>query len=183
MKETDWHHAPLHRFIPNAVHMITASTLHKQHLFSSTKKLSFLQETLLTGFRERGWGLHAWACLSNHYHFIVKSPGEGDLSTTLKSIHSKIAIGLNEIDQTPGRQVMYQFWDRCITFDSSYYARMHYVIQNPVKHGIVEDAKLYPYCSAAWMERNNPTSFCRRVKSYKCDSVNEPDEFEVILER
>jgi putative transposase len=183
MIETDWHHAPLHRFVPNAVHMITASTLHKKHLFKNPRSLSFLQDTLLTGFREYGWSIHAWACLSNHYHLIAQAPPEGNLSTTLQTIHSRIGSGLNEMDQASGRQVMYQFWDRCITFDNSYYARMHYVIQNPVKHGLVEDAKLYPYCSAAWFERNNPKSICRRVRSYKCDKVSEPDDFEVVWEQ
>ena len=182
MKETDWHHAPLHRFVPNAVHMITASTLRKQHLFSNTKKLSFLQDTLLNGFQEFGWDLHAWACLSNHYHVIAKAPEEGSLSTTLQTLHSRISSGLNDLDHMPGRQVMYQYWDRCISYDSSYYARMHYVIHNPVKHGLVENAKQYPYCSAAWLEQKCPKSFCRRVKSYKYDKVNEPDEFEVVWE-
>jgi putative transposase len=183
MIETNWHHAPLHRFIPNAVHMITGSTLHKRHLFRDGSRLAFFQDTLLSGFREFGWDLHAWACLSNHYHLIAQAPREENPSSVLQTIHSRIGAGLNERDQTPGRQVMYQFWDRCISFDNSYYARMHYVIRNPVKHGLVMDAKDYPYCSAAWFERNNRKAFCRRVLSYKCDAVNEPDDFETVWER
>ncbi|MCC5843848.1 MAG: transposase [Verrucomicrobia bacterium] len=182
MKEIDWHHAPLHRFVPNAVHMITAATYGKKHLFRGNKRLAFFQETLLNGLAEHGWKPHAWACLSNHYHVIVKAPGAGGLSELLQTLHSRLGMGLNELDHVPGRQVMYQFWDRCITFDKSYYARMNYVIHNPVKHGLVEDARLYPFCSAAWFERNNSKSLCRRVYSYKWDKVKERDDFDVLWE-
>ena len=97
----------------------------------------------------------------------------------MQVLHSRLGMGLNEMDQVSGRQVMYQYWDRCITFDKSYYARLKYVIHNPVRHGLVEDARQYPFCSAQWFERNNPKSLCRRVYSYKYDTVNEPDDFEV----
>jgi len=133
----------------------------------------------LEGFVDRGWRPHAWACLSNHYHLIAMAPETGDLSSLLRWVHSQMGLELNRMDRRPGRQVMYQFWDRCITYDSSYFSRMNYVIQNPVKHGLVKDAKAYPYGSAAWFERNNQRSFCRRVYSYKWDKVDEPDDFDV----
>ena len=72
---------------------------------------------------------------------------------------------------------MYQYWDRCITHDTSYYARLNYVMHNPVKHGLVEDAMDYRYCSARWFRRNNGSSFRRRVASYGYERVQEVDEF------
>jgi putative transposase len=182
MIETDWHHAPLHRFVPGAVYMITGATLDKTHYFRNAPALSLFQNHLLEGFAQAGWTPQAWACLSNHYHLIAQAPDEGDLSATLRRVHTRIGHALNKRDQVKGRRVMYQFWDRCISYDSSYYARLHYVISNPVRHGLVKDAKCYPYCSAAWFERHNRSSFCRRVYSYRCDTVKEPDEFEVVWE-
>ena len=183
MKETDWHHAPLHRFVPGAVHMITAATLDKRHLFRTGEALSLFQHRLLEGITQAGWDVHAWACLSNHYHLIGRAPENGDLSGTLRRIHTRIGHGLNKLDQIKGRRVMYQYWDRCITFDNSYYARLHYVTTNPVRHGLVKEAARYPFCSAAWFERSHPGPFRRRVYSYPCDKVNEPDEFEAVWDR
>ena len=34
----------------------------------------------------------------------------------------------------------------------SYLARLNYVHQNPVKHGLVRVANQYRWCSAAWLE-------------------------------
>ena len=40
---------------------------------------------------------------------------------------------LNRIDDTPGRRVMYKFWDTRLTFEKSWLARLNYVHQNAVK--------------------------------------------------
>jgi putative transposase len=32
---------------------------------------------------------------------------------------------------------MYEFWDTRLTFEKSWFARLNYVHQNPVKHGLV----------------------------------------------
>jgi putative transposase len=177
MIETDWHHAPLHRFVPGAVHMITAGTLHKEPFFHDGPRLKLMQTFLLERMEELKWKPHAWACFSNHYHFIASVPEEGNLAAFIRGLHSKLAIGLNRVDHVAGRKVMYQYWDTCITFDDSYYARLNYVMHNPVKHGLVSDAERYPYCSLSWFKHNNSSGVQNKVASYKYDRVNEKDDF------
>ena len=177
MKESDWHHAPLHRYIPGVVYMVTAGTYGKEHFFRGDSRLQFLQDLLLESLEAYAWKPHAWACFSNHYHFLAMAPEEVELKRMLQGLHSKLAIAANKWDETPARKVMYQYWDRCITHDTSYYARLNYVMHNPVKHGLVEDAMDYRYCSARWFRRNNGSSFRRRVASYGYERVQEVDEF------
>src|SRR5438874_9523686 len=43
----DWPHAPVHRLDSRGVFMITAATLHKQPLFSSSRKLDLLHRNLI----------------------------------------------------------------------------------------------------------------------------------------
>jgi len=69
MKETDWHHAPLHRFVPGAVHMITAGTLDKRHFFRGREALGLFQDVLLQGVAGEGW-------------ITMISPGMNPFSTT-----------------------------------------------------------------------------------------------------
>ncbi|MFN2507442.1 MAG: hypothetical protein ABR589_01565 [Chthoniobacterales bacterium] len=92
-------------------------------------------------------------------------------------MHREIAVRLNELDSTPGRKVIYQFWDSELTFEKSYLARLHYVHHNPVHHGIVAVASDYPWCSARWFETNARPAFVRTVYSFKTDKLNVPDEF------
>ena len=84
---------------------------------------------------------------------------------------------LNAVDATPGRKVMYQFWDTELTFEKSYLARLNYVHQNAVHHGLVPMANQYPWCSAPWFESNGRPAFVRAVYSFKTDRLNVADEF------
>jgi putative transposase len=179
MKETDWHHAPLHRFIPGRVFMLTAGTYEKRMLFMGDERLMQMQKTVFSVLKRRGWELHAWSFFPNHYHLILKAPEEENFGHLIKETHSKLAVALNKRDGLKGRKVMYQFWDRCISFDNSYYARLNYVMHNPVRHGVVEDALDYPFCSARWFRESQESRFRRKVASYPYDKISEPDDFEV----
>ncbi len=171
-----WQHAPLHIFVPNAFYIVTASTLYKQRIFDTSAKLALLQNTLFEVMQAYGWELQAWALFVNHYHFIARAPEDGaSLKRLIQRLHSQSARLVNEIDRTAGRRVWFQYWDTCLTYEKSYYARLNYVHNNPVKHGLVAVAERYPFCSAAWFKANAPQDFCERVESFPYDRVNVPD--------
>lgn len=158
--------------------MITAGTLHKAHHFQGEQRLDLLQNSLLDVFQNAEWILHAWAVFSNHYHCIAEAPGKpNSLRSTVQRFHSQSARSLNRLDGKDGRRVWFQYWDSCLTFEQSYYARMKYVLTNPVRHGIVECAEDYPWCSARAFAAESDASFRKRVQSYACDRVKVPDDF------
>jgi len=175
---THWHHAPAHRFRPNGAYFITCGTFHKKWLFNTPEKRDFLLHSIIWELSHWSWTLDAWAVLSNHYHFVAHAPEDAEtLSPMMKALHSKTAIWLNRIDQTPGRKVWYQFHDTCLTFHRSYLCRLHYVHHNPVKHGLVGNAEDYPWCSMAWFVQNADPSFVRTVLSFPIDRLNIDDDF------
>ncbi len=178
MERTDWHHAPLHVFVPNTVYMVTGATLHKQHFYMGRARLEILKNTLIAITEIRGWELRAWAVFSNHYHFIAKSPIQnGVLCRLIQHVHAESARQLNLMDKSPGHRVWYQYWDKCITFEKSYYPRLHYVLNNAVHHKLVAVASQYPFCSAGSFEAHASDSFQRKVESFRYDRLNQPDEF------
>lgn len=171
-----WKHAPLHLFVPNSLYMITASTLYKQPFFTTPDKLRLLQETLFETAQAYRWDLQAWALFSNHYHLIVRAPDDGlSLKRLIQRLHSQSARLVNEIDQTPGRRVWFQYWDTCLTYEKSYYARLNYVHNNPVKHRLVSIAEQYPFCSAAWFKSHASVEFRKKVEAFAYDRLNVPD--------
>ena len=114
----------------------------------------------------------------NHYHLVISfensATKHGDF---LRHLHRELAIRLNNMASAPGRRVMYEFWDTHLTFEKSWLARLNYVHQNAVKHGIVPVANQYPWCSAAWFESNARSGFVKSVYSFKTDRIKVPDDF------
>ncbi|MEN6371324.1 MAG: transposase [Armatimonadota bacterium] len=173
-----WPHSPAHALGEQGAYIITAGTYQKQHLFRGSDRLSILHNNLLKFVKEYKWQLQAWAIFSNHYHFVAMSPEDSlSLSEMIKRLHSVTAVELNRIDNASGRQVWYQYWDTHLTFEKSYMARLNYVHQNPVKHGIVQIASKYPWCSARWFEEKADPAFVKAVSTFKTDKVSVYDVF------
>jgi putative transposase len=178
-----WPHAPTHQLGTRGTYFLTAGTLHKAHHFRGRDRLRVLHRGLLTVARDFGWQLEAWAVFSNHYHFIAHSPSvapdAANLSDMLSVLHVKTAGWINRLDQTPGRQVWFNFRETRLTYQKSYLTRLNYVHQNPVKHGLVPVADQYPWCSAAWFERTASPAMVQSLHRFKVDRVRVEDEFEV----
>lgn len=173
-----WPHAPPHLLREAGIYMVTAGTYLKTHLFHTEESLSFLQQQLLSLSRAAGWELHAWALFTNHYHFIARSPTDPtNLTGWLAQLHQSTASMVNQQDNTIGRRVWYRFWDSKITIHTSYLARLNYVHQNPVKHGVVEKASAYRWGSAFQFEQGADKSFVRSVYSFDYSKLNVVDDF------
>jgi len=177
----DWHHAPVHRLDGRGAYMVTAGTLHKAFLLNTPERLTTFQELLFEHVEKTGWRLQAWAIMGNHYHWVGLSPegedGAGSLKLLVAQIHEISAKRLNKEDGTQGRKVWHNYWDSHLTFETSYYARLKYVHDNPVHHQVVLTASAYRWCSRAWLERTANTAFVRQLDGFKTDALKVPDDF------
>jgi putative transposase len=183
IRKIPWPHAPLHRLSDSGTYFLTVSTYQKQHHFRGADRLAVLHRGLLTVARKFGWQLEAWAVFSNHYHFVGHSPqdepGAASLSPMLGHLHQETARWVNRLDGEKGREVWHNFRDTRLTYERSYLARLNYVHQNAVKHGLVLVANQYPWCSAAWFERTARAAQVKTIYGFKTDSLNVYDEDEV----
>lgn len=172
-------HNPPHYFVSNAIYIVTGSILYNKHVLTSANHKSLVCEILFERAAHWGWKLEAWAILENHYHFIACAPENAlTLEKLMRQFHSKSAVELNRLDKVLGRKVWFNYWDTCITHESSYYARLHYVHINPVKHGLAENAEDYPFCSYRWFLEKADNGFRNTVISQPIDKVDVFDDFD-----
>jgi putative transposase len=180
--KTPWPHAPTHQLAQRGTYFLTASTHRKEHHFRGAKRLSVLHRGLLVVAEQFGWKLEAWAVFSNHYHFVGHSPADAPDATSLpamlSTLHVKTAGWVNKLDGRHGRQVWFNFRDTKLTHQRSYLARLNYVHQNAVKHGLVSVASQYPWCSAGWLERTASPAMVKSIYRFKTDRVSVEDDFE-----
>ncbi len=181
-----WPHAPVHDLSESGTYFVTAGTYLKRHYFRGAKRLEVLHRGLLTVARDSGWTLEAWAVFSNHYHFVghppVEEQGASSLRSMLGSLHEKTAIWVNRLDGAAGRKAWYNFRETLLTYQKSYLARLNYVHQNAVKHGLVSVARLYPWCSAGWFEETARPAQVKTIYALPIDRLNVCDDYEVAAE-
>ncbi len=137
-------------------------------LFRGRERL--VRDAILRLALELDWRLEAWAVFANHYHFIAHSPERADsLPLFIRRIHAGTATAINRVDCTPGRRIWGNYWETLITNQRSFFARLSYVHQNAVRHGIVPLASAYPWCSASWFESGASRALVDTVYSFPFD--------------
>ncbi len=160
------------------MYMVTGGILYKQHLLSEDRRKEFFLNILFEKAKVFEWNLEAWAVLNSHYHFMGQAPEDSStLTKLLQQVHSITAIQFNRWDNAQGRQVWQNYWDTCITYEKSYLTRLRYVHENPVKHGVVENAGDYPFCSYRWFIERGDDDLIEQVLNQPIDKVNVFDDF------
>jgi putative transposase len=181
-EDIPWPHAPTHRLASGGTYFLTVGTYLKAHHFRGPERLKLLHDALLRTADSFRWHLEAWAVFSNHYHFVGHSPGDEDnaksLPVMLKELHRTMSLRVNDLDDSPGRRVWFNYRETRLTYQRSYLARLSYTHQNAVKHGLVAVANQYPWCSARWFERTATSAQVNSIYRFKIDQVRVFDEFE-----
>ena len=179
---TIWPHAPEHRLYEPGTYMVTGGIYKREPLLLPETRREYFLSLLFELAEQFMWELQAWAVLCNHYHFVAFSPrdskdGAQSLRSFLSELHRRSSRLWNREDQTPGRKVWHNYWDSQITYQQSFYARLKYVHNNPVHHGVIENAANYRWCSRSWVEKNGTPSFLKTMDSFRIDRVNIADDF------
>jgi len=171
-----WSHAPFHFTAADGIYMITSGTCQKRHFYEAPADLDLLQSQLFAIAKEHSIVLHAWCLLVNHYHLVVDAMS-GTIQPFIRHLHSVAAIELNRRQGAPGRKVWFQYFDTMITSQRSYFARLKYVHENAVHHGVAMNAMNYRWCSASWFVDQAPRGFVRAVCDASLNHVSVPDEY------
>lgn len=172
-----WPHGPARIAVHSGATIVTGATYHKEPIFKGDSGLIVLQDSIFRHCHALNWSLQAWAVFPNHYHIVVHAPPQGNLAILMKRIHASSAKAINERDQRIRRMVWYRYWDTQITYERSYLARLNYVHNNPVKHGVAKCAEEYPYCSMGWFKTQGDRPFVESVLSFDTSQVKVYDDF------
>jgi putative transposase len=172
----NWPHAPPHRLLEAGVYFLTGRAAERKHLLADDAMKDWFQETLFDVCRMDGWRLEAWAVLSNHYHLVAHSPsgaaGAASLGSMIRKFHSLATKELNRSEHQKGRTRLWQnFRETHLTHQRSYLARLHYVHQNAVHHGLVQFGSEWKWGSARAFKEAVTPAWIKTVASFKFDEI------------
>ena len=176
----DWPHAPPHRLGTAGVYFLTARAAEERHLMADDAMKDWFEETLFFIAANHGWKLEAWAVLSNHYHFVAHIPqntnGAESLREAVRKLHSLTTKELNRRENVPGRTRLWQnFREIHLTHQASYLARLHYVHQNAVHHGLVAKGSDWKWCSALRFTKEVSPAWVKTIASHRYDEIAHKD--------
>jgi putative transposase len=143
-----WHRPPHLEFEGNRCFIITAACYeHAAVLGKSEERMSAFQEALIEACNESAARLRAWCLLPNHYHVLAQTEKIDELRRRIGQLHGRTSRQWNLEDQTAGRKVWYNYFDREMKSDRHYWASLNYVHNNAVHHGLVDKWLDWPFSS------------------------------------
>lgn len=163
--------------------MVTRRTLRRHHLFRPDPAIAQLYlYTLGVCAKQFGVQLHALVLMSTHEHLVLTDT-VGRLPDFLRRLHRLVALGTKVLRKWEGA-----VWDherpsvvRLVT-RRAVIEKIAYVLANPVKAGLVQQARHWPGVTVLPQELGRRTWKMKRPDCFfDANNPNWPDEVELTL--
>jgi len=118
--------------------------------------IDLLRDSIRECKRIKSFYIDAWVVLPEHMHCVWTLPeGDNDFSSRWKIIKTRFSKALpkdesrSRVQLKRGERGIWQrrFWEHAIRDDRDYQNHMDYVHFNPVKHGLVDNVRDWPFSS------------------------------------
>ncbi len=107
---------------------------------------SMVQENLFH-FNGIRYNVLRWCIMPNHVHVLIEVLDGWTLSTIMHGWRSYTAHQANKILERTGNLWMEEYFDRYIRDEKHLETVVNYIDNNPVKAGLVDEARKWPWCS------------------------------------
>lgn len=169
---------PPHIYLENTIYFITSHTFDKNPFIDTAEKKELLVKVLFEKIKKFSFELYGWVIHSAHYHLLFNIKQENNLAKFIQNVHGKSALLVNKIDNSPGRRIWANYWDRCIRSEKDFYTRLNYIHHNPVKHNVSKSMNDYPYSSYTFYKAKYGERWledCFRIYPIKDFTIECPD--------
>jgi putative transposase len=116
--------------------------------------LEFLR-LLATTVERQEWRCHAFCLMNTHVHVVVEAALER-LSRGMHALLGDYAMRFNRRHARHGHLFGDRYGARVIETENSLWRTVDYVLQNPVRAGLVETFERWPWCAAAHLPGGDP---------------------------
>lgn len=133
----------------NAVYNITCNTYSRQPIFKEKKAAAFLMNILGYYKIVLKFNLYCYCIMPDHLHIIIQPrSAKYNISEIMRHIKGSFARAYNNLIRKNGIIWQRRFFDTILQTEEEFLTRLNYILQNPVRAGIMNEAKEYPYSSA-----------------------------------
>ncbi|HUR98261.1 MAG TPA: transposase [Pyrinomonadaceae bacterium] len=133
----------------STAYIITAACYeHKIIPGKSSLRMSVCEGGVLSVCEQFAEEIYAWCILPNHYHVLLRTAQMKKLRQELGLFHGRSSFKWNGEDDSRGRQVWHNCFERKMKSERHFYASLNYVLNNAVHHGYVNKWQDWLWSSA-----------------------------------
>jgi putative transposase len=117
--------------------------------FSSPKDFEMLEFNIEFYRKRENADIYAYVLMPSHLHLIISIPEIKSISNFMRDLKRRTAREYFELYNLPsGRLWEDRFDDVGLYSEKSFFTKLNYIHQNPVRAGLVEKPEDWPYSSA-----------------------------------
>ena len=133
--------------IPGMVAHITIGTENKTNIFCNDKLSSLFKKVLIRLASEKSFPIHAYCIMPDHIHLLLESTDEYGIIDFVKILKGNFAAECRRCGiKVSGLQR--SFYDHLVRKNEDLLTIAKYILNNPVRKGIVRDYKDYHFCGS-----------------------------------
>lgn len=126
-----------------SIYFITVCAFKRQAILANPVVHASFQDFCVSA-KERNVWTGRYVIMPDHLHFFVDAGEEMSISLWMKSLKNSLSKTLREMgNQAPHWQK--GFFDHLVRSEQSYEEKWLYVRENPVRQGLVAEARAWPY--------------------------------------
>jgi REP element-mobilizing transposase RayT len=127
---------------------------YRSWIFESLGSRHSFLECLDLSCKAKGWRLHAWCLMGNHYHLLIETP-QPNLVDGMKWLQSTFANRFNRFRKSNGH--VFQGRYKSILLDANAVGSVcHYIHLNPVRAGLADVGRLQEYKDSSFYQLWHP---------------------------
>jgi REP-associated tyrosine transposase len=137
------------RELPDGVFHVTSRGVARALICRDSLDYVALRTQLREVIRNFGWSLYAYCFMPNHYHLVFATDRE-HLSAGMHRLNFLYAQRFNRRNDRVGHVFQNRFAAYVIESDEHLLNAMIYVVENPVRAGLCEQAGDWPWAASAF---------------------------------
>jgi REP element-mobilizing transposase RayT len=131
------------------VYSITTVACGRRRLFADHEAAGIIASEIKGADRRGLTASLAWVLMPDHLHWLFQLQA-GALSTLIQQFKARTAQSINQAQQRRGSVWQAGFHDHCVRNEESLETIARYLLENPIRAGLVSDLADYPYWWCAW---------------------------------
>ncbi len=134
---------------PSQIFSVTICTKDRRSIFENEKFAKTLLDTFHTGLIAERTEQYAWCLMPDHLHLLI-SPRRANLSKILSAWKSYTGHLLRK-EGLEGPCWQRGFYDHALRKEEDVQRAAEYIVNNPLRKGLVENWRDYPFSWHKWM--------------------------------